>query len=65
MDCKKYASRWKIDKNLVEEYNFSDHYIMEILFDFNPLVYDIPDSITWNFDESLIKQFQKKMSKFI
>ena len=61
MDYKKCASRWKIDKNLSESYNFSDHYIMEILFDFNPMIYDIPDRITWNFDENKIKIFQQNV----
>ena len=59
MEFQKYVSRWKIHKHLSESYDFSDHYIMEILFNFNPIVYDIPDRITWNFDEELINDFCK------
>ena len=57
MDFKKYVARWKVDKSLSDSYDFSDHYVMEVLLDFNPFVFDIPDRITWNFDESLKTEF--------
>ena len=63
---KRFISRWKIHKDLSVINNWSDHYIMETLIDLNPIVYDIPDRVTWNFDEDLIDDFKKNIkSKMI
>ena len=63
-EAKRFISRWKIHKDLSlstdwskKMIEWSDHYIMESLFDFRPVVYDIPDRLTWNFDETKIKDF--------
>ena len=61
MESRKNIVRWKTYKDLTDSYNFSDHYIMESLINFNPIVIDSPNKITWNFDESLIKEFNKEM----
>ena len=61
MDFRKNIARWKIHKDLTDSYNFSDHYIMESLVNFNPIVVVIPDRITWDFDEQLIGDFKKEM----
>ena len=55
--------RWKVHKELSEQYNFSDHYIMESLINLNPIVINIPDRITWNFDDDLIDEYNDNMAK--
>ena len=68
LELKRFVVRWKIHKELSDSYNFSDHYIMESLINLNPIVFDVPDRITWNFDESLIRVFNEdiklKMNKW-
>ena len=61
MEFRKNVVRWKIYKDLSDNYNFSDHYIMESLINFNPIVINTPDRITWDFDEQLIGDFNKEM----
>ena len=39
--------------------------MIETLLDFNPIVYDVPDRITWNFDESLENEFCKNVQSNI
>ena len=50
-----------MNHHIPTEYNFSDHFIMESLINFNPIVIDIPDRITWDFDEQLIGDFNREM----
>ena len=68
LEMKRFVVRWKIHKELSDSYNFSDHFIMESLINLNPIVFDVPDRITWDFDESLIGEFNKdiklKMDKW-
>ena len=54
MDAKRFNVRWKVHKDLTESCNFSDHCIIESLINLNPIVIDIPDRITWNFNDKLI-----------
>ena len=61
MEAKRFNVRWKIHKDLTESYDFSDHYILESLINFNPIVIEIPDRITWDFDEKLINEYNENM----
>ena len=38
-------------------------YIIESLINLNPIVINIPDKITWNFDEDLIEEYNDNMKK--
>ena len=46
IESKRNVVRWKIYKDLTNAYNFSDHYLMESLINFNPIVINNPDKIT-------------------
>ena len=61
MESRKNIVRWKTYKNLTDSYNFSDRQIVESLINFNPIVIDNPDRITWDFDETLINDFNNEM----
>ena len=58
MEARRFIVRWKVHKDLSESYDFSDHYILESLFNFNPMVIVTPDRITWYFDEKLIDDYK-------
>ena len=61
MESRRNIVRWKVYKDLSDAYNFSDHYLMESLINFNPIVNHNPDKITWDFDEKLINEFNNEM----